>query len=125
MESTQKQISMKPKAGRGRLPFEPVLKIVALTGFVGLSMVLGLNSLPVIAGSGRTAEISDTAGRDGRAGLVGLPFSMIFLGKDADFFGLLFVFVRATIFVPSEIVYFIVLVRYVLTNFGLVLFRNS
>ncbi len=48
--STQKQTSMNPNAGSGR-SFDPVLKIVALEGFIDLSMLRARTILePVEAG---------------------------------------------------------------------------
>ena len=47
---------MNPKAGRGRFSFEPVLKIVALVGFVGLSMVGTRYRVPVVVVGGTANE---------------------------------------------------------------------
>lgn len=47
----QKQMSMKPKAGRGRSYFDAVLKMVALVGLIELSMLFARIMVgPVVRG---------------------------------------------------------------------------
>lgn len=95
--STQKQISMNPKAGRGKLSRELVLKIVTLEGFKARSMLFvriialpaedGINAgatgieggEAIVAGSVGSERLAGRAGRGLRAtflGLVGMGFKM-------------------------------------------------
>ncbi len=110
--STQKQTSMNPNAGSGR-SFDPVLKIVALEGFIDLSMLRALTILePVEAGgtAGMTTGAA-TAGDDLTAGLVGL------FGLRAIFFGLGAVFLGLMILSASSIVLAIVFVLVIFLAF--------
>ena len=69
VESTQKQISMKPKAGRGRLSLDFVLKTVALLGFIDLSMLRALIMVAAVVGGGGGEAGDGKAGNDERAAL--------------------------------------------------------
>ena len=69
VESTQKQISMKPKAGRGRLSLDLVLKTVALLGFIDLSMLRALIMVAAVVGGGGREAGDGKAGNDERAAL--------------------------------------------------------
>lgn len=68
------------------MPFELVLKIVALEGFIDLSRLLAL-TIVVLVDAGIGGSIDGTAGTAGTEGLVGLlvffvltaPFLLIFL----------------------------------------------
>lgn len=93
---------MKPKAGRGKLSRELVLKIVAFDG-IGLRsrLFLGIMALPVDAGTATGAGAPGRAGNAGIAGLVGLAGILLVLGRRATFLGLV-AFLGLSKFLPSS-----------------------
>lgn len=93
---------MKPKAGRGKLSRELVLKIVAFDGFFEQSMLfLGIMALPVDAGTATGAEAPGRAGNAGIEGLVGFAAILLVLGRRAIFLGLV-AFLGLRMFLPSS-----------------------
>ena len=114
---------MNPKAGRGRFSFEPVLKIVALVGFVGLSMVGTRYRVPVVVVGGTANEGWGGTGTYGEAGLAAIDLLAILLGGTVVAEGFLGAFLRASIFLPSSRVRAMVLVLSIF--FCLWLLRNA
>lgn len=93
---------MKPKAGRGKLSRELVLKIVAFDG-CGLRsrLFVRIMALPVDAGIATGAGAPGRAGNARTAGLVGLLGTFLALGRPAIFFGLVD-FLGLSMFLPSS-----------------------
>lgn len=93
---------MKPKAGRGKLSRELVLKIVAFDG-CGLRSILlvRIMALPVDAGIATGAGAPGRAGNARTASLVGLLGTFLVLGRPAIFLGLVD-FLGLSMFLPSS-----------------------
>ena len=105
--SQQKQMSMNPKEGIGKLSLDPVLKIVALEGFIDLSRLRArIIVAPVLAGNTPEPENIDSYAGSG-AGvavlLIGFEAAAFFLSAAVFFLG-------ASIFFPSSMVRTMVLV---------------
>lgn len=123
VESTQKQMSMKPKAGIGRLSFDFVLKTVALVGLRDLSMLLARMMVGAVLAGGTAGSTGAMAGADGTAGLLGrVALLCIFDATTGLAAFLLFLFL-ASIDFPYSMVLAIVLVLVIF--FSLLFLRYS
>ena len=76
----QKHTSMNPKEGAGRLPFDLVLKIVFLTGWLEDKAPLDAGTEGTRKDGGETLPMGAGAGTAGRETLAGLTGSLLPLG---------------------------------------------
>ena len=71
---------MNPKAGKGKLSFELVLKIVVLLGFIDLSMLLALMTVGAVVAGTADNKRGGRTGTDALAGLEGRVLLAVLLG---------------------------------------------